>query len=83
MKCVVCNNEFKGRSDAKFCSSKCRLKRFRDFRETDKSNETDNVPDNGAFDRGYCKCGKNAYFGDVCTKHYAEIISGYSTSTTE
>jgi len=29
MKCIICNKEFVGRSDAKFCSPKCRVKASR------------------------------------------------------
>jgi len=28
-KCTNCNKEFEGRSDAKFCSDSCRIKRYR------------------------------------------------------
>ena len=42
MKCIHCNQEFKSkRKDQAFCSSKCRLKHFRDVKRI--NNETDNA----------------------------------------
>lgn len=42
MICTVCNQEFEGRSDAKFCSSKCKMKANRNRNVTD---NVENVTD--------------------------------------
>jgi hypothetical protein len=42
MKCNQCNNEFKGRADAKYCSPKCRIKANRNRLSVTKISVTDN-----------------------------------------
>lgn len=39
MQCIVCGDEFEGRKDAKYCSSKCRVKASRD-----KGGSENNIP---------------------------------------
>lgn len=34
MKCIVCEKDFEGRADAKFCSAKCRVKYNRQNKES-------------------------------------------------
>ena len=50
MKCSVCNTEFEGRSDAKYCSSKCRVaaNRNKDV-ELSVTSVTDNAKCNTEF----------------------------------
>lgn len=72
-------------TEHKYCSDECykRAKAQRHRSRNPLSGVTPSVtplrihpPEaNGAFNRGYCKCGKDSYFGDMCVEHYTEAIT--------
>ena len=79
MKCLVCGKEFETfRKDKKYCSSSCRLKRFRNtsdetFHETDK-HETDvtvSVPkDSWLCEKEGCKLRNLPGHEGMCIYHW-------------
>ena len=67
-----------------YCSVRCRERvkkqRQRNVPGQDVPGPTSSsVPShNGAWDRGYCECGIDAYCGGLCIRHYTEAITAHS-----
>ena len=58
------------------CYKRAKAQRHRDRKSNPPSVTPSSNPNDmgGAFNRGLCHCGKDAYFGSLCTTHYTEAL---------